>query len=392
MNKKHNVRAAKIALLLASSLTVMAGATIAPSLPQMSKVFADVPHAEFLSKLILTLPALFIALMAPATGWIIDRFGRLKLLGFSLVLYAAAGTTGLYFENLYMILAGRAALGIAVAGIMTTATTLIGDYFSQEERNKFLAMQGSFMALGGMVFVGTGGALADIGWRLPFSLYFFALALLPFVFFVLWEPQKEAMGTSQTHNTPPAPEHPRTVWLLYATGFVVMLLFYLIPVQLPFLLKGMGITQNTSAGIAIATTTLAGAIMSFFYRKFKPRLSYQAAYALPFILMAVGFTIVAVAQSYGMVLVGLAFSGLGSGWMMPNSSLWLLSIAPPAKRGRLVGGLTMAFFLGQFFSPILAEPIRKAWSLQAAFATGAGIILCLSLGYGLYAVWNRPKP
>lgn len=390
MRKKQNPSAAKIILLLASTLTVMAGATIAPSLPQISKVFADVPHSEFLSKLILTLPALFIAMVAPLTGWIIDRFGRTKLLVFSLVLYALAGTTGLYLENLYWILAGRAFLGIAVAGIMTTATTLIGDYFEQEERNKFLALQGSFMALGGMVFVGTGGALADVSWRYPFALYIFALVILPLAITFLWEPSKASAHASGAQAAPP-PTSAKVVWLLYGTGFLVMLLFYLIPVQLPFLLKGMHIEANSSAGIAIAITTFSGAVMSFLYRRFKPMMSYQTAYAIPFTIMAAGFATVAFATNYGVVLAGMALSGLGSGWMMPNSSLWLLSQAPPERRGRLVGGLTMAFFLGQFFSPILAEPIRQAWSIQAAFGTGAVVVALMAAGFGGYAFLNRKK-
>lgn len=151
----------------------MAGATIAPSLPQMSEVFKDTPQAVFLSKQVLTLPALMIAIVSPAAGYIIDNFGRLKLLFISLILYAIGGTTGLYLNDLYGILAGRALLGIAVAGIMTTTTTLIADYLDGTERNKFIGLQGAFMALGSIVFVGSGGRLADVGWRYPFLLYFF---------------------------------------------------------------------------------------------------------------------------------------------------------------------------------------------------------------------------
>ena len=64
----------------------MAGATIAPSLPQISVVFARLPNAELLSKLILTVPAFFIAFGGPFAGAIIDRFGRKALMNFSLVL------------------------------------------------------------------------------------------------------------------------------------------------------------------------------------------------------------------------------------------------------------------------------------------------------------------
>lgn len=69
-----------ITLLLTSSMTVMAGATIAPALPQIQQFFHKGPDAEFWVKLMLTLPALFTAISAPFAGIIIDRFGRKPLL------------------------------------------------------------------------------------------------------------------------------------------------------------------------------------------------------------------------------------------------------------------------------------------------------------------------
>lgn len=78
----------KATLLLVSSLTIMSMITISASLPDMSKAFADHTNGLALVKLSLSFPALFIALTAMLAGLIIDRFGRLKLLGVALLLYA----------------------------------------------------------------------------------------------------------------------------------------------------------------------------------------------------------------------------------------------------------------------------------------------------------------
>ncbi|OJJ17825.1 hypothetical protein BKI52_28615 [marine bacterium AO1-C] len=381
LTKNKNI--VKAILLMASSLTVMAGATIAPSLPQMSEVFKETPQAEFLSKLVLTLPALMIAIVSPVVGYIIDKFGRLKLLFVSLGLYAIGGTTGLYLNDLYGILVGRAILGIAVAGVMTTATTLIADYLEGEERNKFMGIQGAFMALGGMVFVGTGGRLADIGWRYPFLLYFFSLIVLPLVYVYLFEPKvKKAAQENLVNDNPPSNVYPRfLVNFVYLVTFLSMLLFYMVPVQIPFLLKELGIEKNSLAGLAIVVGTFMGTITSFNYRRIKARLSYVQIYALSFGLMGIGFCVVGVAQSYNVVLVGMAFGGLGMGFLLPNPSLWMMSLAPAKIRGRLIGGLTMAVFLGQFFSPIASEPIAKKWSLSIAFGAAGIIMLLMVIGF-----------
>jgi MFS family permease len=84
----------KATLLLTSTLTVMAGATIAPSLPGMQEHFADVPNAEYWVKLILTIPALFIVIGAPIAGIMVDRIGRKPLLAAAVLLYGVAGSSG----------------------------------------------------------------------------------------------------------------------------------------------------------------------------------------------------------------------------------------------------------------------------------------------------------
>jgi len=143
--------------LLVSSLTVMAGATIAPALPSMQAHFAEVKQAGLLIRLVLTLPALFIVLAAPIAGWFLDRNGRLRLLIPAMVLYGIAGSSGLYLDTIGSILAGRALLGVAVAGIMTAATTLVADYYEGQARAQFMGWQAAFMSFGGVVFLTAGG-------------------------------------------------------------------------------------------------------------------------------------------------------------------------------------------------------------------------------------------
>ena len=92
----------KLTLLLVSSLTIMSVITISPALPQMAIAFSNVENAEFLVKLVLTIPALFIAIFSPITGRLIDKYGRLKLLYLSMIIYAIAGTAGYYLKDIIL--------------------------------------------------------------------------------------------------------------------------------------------------------------------------------------------------------------------------------------------------------------------------------------------------
>jgi MFS family permease len=374
---KRNSGALKITILLVSCLTIMSIVTISPSLPEMSLAFSEIPNSEFLVKLVLTLPALFIALISPLAGALIDRYGRLKLLWFALLLYAVSGTSGYYLNDLYFILAGRALLGIAVGISMTIVVTLVADYFEGMERQKFAGLQIAFMSIGGILFIGLGGILADINWRFPFLIYLFALIILPLTILYLHEPTIVLNKSKQVSKikTPPI------MWLLLFNIMIMWILFFLIPVQIPFYLKAIGIQQNALIGAAIAVSTAFSAISAFSYAKLKSRYSFFTIFSLGYLLMSMAFLLVAFIPSYMAVVLAMMLAGLGMGMMIPNTNIWVMKIAPPEIRGRAIGRLTTFWFLGQFLSPVLLLPFTNAFSLSSTFYLAAALLMFLSIAF-----------
>lgn len=186
----NQTRWQKLTLLLISTLTVMSGATLSPSLPAMREAFSDVANADVWVRLVLTLPTLFIVLSAPLAGVVTDKLGRKPLLIASTILYGFAGASGFVLESLWAILTGRALLGLAVGGIMISVTTLLTDYFDGKERANVLGLQGTFMNVGGILFLSLGGVLADVDWQLPFLIYLFAWLPLPAALYSLREPRR----------------------------------------------------------------------------------------------------------------------------------------------------------------------------------------------------------
>jgi MFS family permease len=162
-----------------------------------------------------------------------------------LLIYGIAGSSGLWLNSLESILIGRAFLGLSVAGIMTTATTLISNYYTGAFRTKLLiSWQSAAMALGGVVFLSLGGLLADVNWRFPFLIYLLSLLLLPAVLLWLPEPSRdrwrslsERESSAQAHlATEPTRLSIGLVLFTYAIALISQAAFYLIPVQLPFYL------------------------------------------------------------------------------------------------------------------------------------------------------------
>lgn len=357
----------QISLLLVATLGVMSGITVVSSLPLMSQTFSEIPNIKFLSKLMLTIPSIIIALFAPFAGHIVDKWGRLKPLYIGILLFVLGGSSGFYLEDFYAILLGRAVLGFAVALIMTSSTALIGDYFNEETRHKFMSKQGLAVALGGITFITSGGLLAQIHWSYPFAIYFIPLLFLPILLRSLYEPEK--------HRHSDDPELEPKLLPVYLTAFFVMVLFYMLPTQLPYLIVNTLGGKPQTIGFIIATAMTFNAITAMQYARIKSRLSYMQIYAITFTLFALGLFLISKSTAISQLFYSTAFIGIAFGLLLVNTNAWFLSQVTPSKRGKASGLLTSSFFLGQFSSPLLFEPLVSMYGIQGLFF----IVSCISV-------------
>lgn len=381
----------KLTLLLASSLTVMSGATVSPSLPAMKQQFEsaifDPDLRTTLVKLVITLPALFIVIGSPIAGLVVDRFGRKPLLLITTILYGFAGSSGLFLESLPAILVGRAILGLAVAGVMVSATTLIADYYSGSARAAFMGLQAGFMGLGGVVFLTLGGALAQQNWHYPFGIYLFAWLIVPLIGLFILEPERS--GSTHLHLDAQTEREDRSLpigvmAIVYGLTTLSQIAFYLIPVQLPFFLDGLVKALPSQSGLAIALCTLFSAAASVTYGKLKQRMDFVTFLPAIFGFMGIGYLLIGQSSNWAQALTGLGIAGLGLGLLMPNMSVWLSAAVPDAVRGRALGGLSTAMFLGQFLSPIVTQPLTKNLGLGGTYtATGGGLAI-VALGFAIF--------
>jgi MFS family permease len=366
----------KLTLLLISVLTILAASIVAPALPEIAHVFGDVPGSELLSKLVLSLPAIFIALSAPVAGRIIDKHGRLKYLFAALFVYTISGTSGYYLNDIYLILVGRAILGLSIGTIMTITITLIGDYFEGEERKKFIGLQSAFIGFSGIIFLAGGGILADIGWRVPFLMYFFAILLIPLIAKFLTEPERVDHGSAGSKFVAG-----KLLKIVFIIAITYMILFYLVPTQLPFLLKDLGYESSSVTGTMLSVNAIGMVMSAILYSKIKSRLSFATSYSLGFILMAIGFISISYVHTFPLLISSMLISGFGIGILMPNTNLWAIELTNPAQRGKTMGILTMCMFMGQFLSPIVVQPIVRSFSLTTLFFCAGVVMATLAVGF-----------
>ena len=360
-----------IALLSTGSMTVMAGAAIAPVLPSLQAHFASEPQADLWVRAILTLPGLFTALAAPVVGVGLDRFGRRRLLLAATLLFTLAGSSGLFADSLLALALGRALLGVAVGAVSTAANTLAADYFAGATRRRVMSLQYMVTGASGIVFLSLAGALAEHGWRTPFLVYLFPLALLPLYWRYLAEPERQHAPSNSAHPRLPL----ASLALVYALGLWGMGLFYLIPAQLPYLLAELGPRAGFPAtgggagrtGLVIGCFFLFSATAGSLFHRARARFSFPAIACWINLGTGLGYLVIAQATSPAVVVAGLALAGLGTGMMIPCLNVWMAGLAPERWRGRLLGGVTTSMSLGQFVSPILSQLLAREIGIRATF-------------------------
>ncbi len=367
-----------ILLLIGSCLPVLGAVLLAPILPTLSKVFASSPGSAALVPLILTVPALFIAVLSPFVGTIVDKIGRKRVLIIALFVYAVVGTAPLYLDSLGAIVASRAGVGITEAFIMTCCTTLIADYFTGDRRNKYLGLQALVTALAATVFFAVGGAVGAFGWRTPFWIYAVSLIVALVMISAIWPTQASADGAERRiQKLPPIPW--RSLLLPTFVAFFGGITFYTLIVELPYVLAGKGVTATAVIGIATAVASLATAVGAFTFR-FNAKRGVNRLLPFAFGLAGIGMLIVWLAPSVPVVIVGAVVAGFGTGVLLPTMITWSISRLDYAQRGRGTGLFTGAIFLGEFVTPLVVLALTGA---AGSLALAIGIVGIVSLAFAV---------
>ena len=360
-------------LLACSCLTVMSGATIAPGLPGLVEHFADYPDANYLSRFILTAPGLAIAISASLAGWVADKLGRRVLLQIGLFLYIVSGSAGLWLDDLILLLISRFVLGIAVGMIMVCSMALLTDHFQGPERDRAMGAQSSAMAIGAVVFISAGSILADISWRAPFGVYLAPLVLFPLIYWFVSKPPPAIEGKAADEGHFPIAH----AALIFALGFISMLIFYFIPTQLPFLALELDARNMKVAGFAVVLSQVFAGLASAYYQRLKARFNKTQILLISFGCLSIGYIGLSMAESLIGIYLWMPIIGIGLGFNLPNLTISLMSKIPSTMRGRASGGMTSAIFLGQFLSPLLSQPIVNGHGLSSAFFVAGVMMLVL---------------
>ncbi|MDF5732659.1 MAG: MFS transporter [Rhizonema sp. PD38] len=362
-----------LVLLLAGSLTTMAGGVVAPILPEMVQQLHFDPG---LAGILVSMHCLTIALFSPLLGILADCVGRIRVLLPSLLFYAVVGTAGAFIHSFPSALLMRALLGVASGGIAAATLGLLGSLYDGKERSQALALATTTLTITGITDPLLGGWVGASVWQNTFYLYGLGLPLAILVAFVFRGKQPRSTKSEAkplSNKLYEILKSRNALKLLLALGLTSVAM-YAVVIYAPMYLKatiGAGPALN---GIVLASRAIGAAFISAFgASKLAHRLGAIQATAWGFGLMAITLATIPFLHALSWILLSAILFGAGFGIVLPSLYSALANLAPSQLKSSVLAAGIGVGFLGQFLSPILLGPILSASSLSGVFYAAAGV-------------------
>jgi MFS family permease len=361
-----------LALLLSSSLTIMVGTAIAPSLAEISQHLGFIKSPGWL----VTLPSLGVVLFAPLAGRLIDQKGPYIIMLRGLIPYALLGVAGAVLNNPYIVVADRILLGAATAAVQASGTGLIAALFNGKSRMKMIAWQGMAIELGGVIFLSAGGFLGEFGWRYPFLIYLIGLICTIMIAKTIHYEHMTASKQHESNNTRVS----KNLLIIVICAAFAMILFFVAFVELPLYLPQMFHYSASETGYFMALISLIAVASASQMPKVVALLSAFKVVATGFLFFMAGLAIFYLANSFWVLLLAALCMGTGFGFTVPLLNHMTLEASTAANRGRNLGYYSMGIFGGQFLSSFvtaISADIRLTFLIAAGLALTIAIILIL---------------
>jgi MFS family permease len=366
---------AKLAVLMSGNvLMTFMISSVMPASGAIAQNFSALGAVEMHAQILLLAPFFALIFVAPLSGTLTRNYGRRLPLLVAIAIYAVAGAAELFTNSFWWLVAERILLGVGGGGITTICMTLAGDYFVGARQTWAVALVGMASAPGSVLVLLISGVLVDWGgWHLAFAPYLLSVPIFFAAFFIIDEPEAPA----ETVSTGGA--LPRFFWALCLITMFEACIAIMPAVQLPFLLRAIGVTHATTASILIALSACVAVATGGLYPVLRRYLSVNTILIVIFGVAAIAYFGFAIANNVYTIGIALLIIGFPTGMMIPHFSAVTIERATVEARGRAVGLITSSIFIGQVSIPLVVEPLRAALGMKNMFVALALVLVAASL-------------
>ena len=382
----------KMVVIVGGILAAMALSVLNPVLPSIDKALSHSPADSSLVRQLFGFTSLAMAVGAPLGAWASKQFGMRRLLIVASLIYAIAGTAGLYLNTLPLLLVSRLAVGACAAAIQVMSLTLINTKCEGNDRAKWMGLHVSFATFITLLISPLSGFLGKISWHLPFAEYAVSLALFAVL---IASPRDNEGADARAEAAAPGAQKDSILswfpWHYFPLSLLLGTMTFMPTAYGPFLLAEKAHFGPGAIGLVLMGGALLGATLSSQYGRARRSLSAYQAFAVSFTLAGTGALTAALTSNVPLLIAGLLTHGIGVSWFVPNIMTALGAKLTSARQARAAGLVKTAHFLSAPLCIYLKDSLLGNSGASTAMLTVAVIAFAM-LALMLFRMVTVGKP
>ena len=364
---------------------IMSNPMIGASVPEILDHF-DKP-ASAAGLLVAAGPAPSIVL-APLMGLLTDRLGRRRVLVPCLVLFGASGMAAGLAPTFGLLLVGRLIQGIGSAGLMAMSWVLIGDFWTGEQRARYIGYNTAVLTGCVAVYPGLGGVITElVGWRWVFAPYGAALITATLIYRRLDAAtgDRSVRVRDQLARAAKAVRDPVVLGACLSMFVLFVVIFGLFLTTMPLLLEdrfGMG---PAARGLVLTVPAISSTLGSLVVSRVRRSLGTARLLVSGFAALAVSYFVIGVSSLLLLLIAASIVYGWVEGVVIPTLLDLVTGGAPAESRAAVMSAQVTFTRTGQTTGPLLAGLALTSLDEGTLFVIGAAVVGLAAFGQLAYA-------
>lgn len=343
---------------------------VSPVLGQIQSYYLDVDVS--LVQMLITAPAMLSMIVAIASGWIVTKISKKKLLIFSGLVAGVTGFLPFLSDSFQLLFFSRIIYGISLGLATALNTAVVAEFFEGDERVAVMGIQSASIGAGMVVISTVGGYLGMNGFK---NTYFInVIGFIAMLLIAICLPETELTKVTKTEKI----ELNKDVFKVSFLGmleFLFLITFTTnIAMHLSGTLAGNTTVSGTLTGIFSGSQIIVGLILGNVSRITK-------GYTLPTAMLSfsVGaILLILFPSNYIALMIGALFCGFSQGVFVPTAMVEVANAVKPVATTMASASLTCTMCVGQIISPVVLNTLAKV-TLGEVTTTNVYIISAIGM-------------
>ena len=365
-------------LLVVVSITMIAIMPLFTISPILSTIATGLNISSQQAGLVMAAYLMPVAIGTPIFGVLADRFGIIKILIPSLLVFALGGIFCAFAPNFRSLIEGRILQGIGGSSMEALVLSIISSSYSGNKLTAAMAFNGGAIGVSSTIYPILGGMLAALNWRYPFALSLLAVPVALLVSLKLKLPKRQKHTekfklSSYVKNILKSIQNRNVLLLFSAVITLFMVEFGAFYTFTPVFAGSKLGASSAVIGMVLTTNALSLTVFSFFVTLIADKVSEINLIKISFVIFAVALCIIPTVDSIAMLVIPSVLIGIVEALAFPTLQSSIAKLAPQEYRSGFMSLNVTTQSLGRAMGPVFAGIIFGIGGIAAVCFIGAAV-------------------